>query len=155
MTAIDEKEAKQRAAILKRLRKLLVQQRDKFRSYLNVLEHQQTDIIEGDTEKLQAHVKFEESIVKEIYAFQKVIDPLEDMYHMAFPRKDEALDVPDIKESLDLIKTEVLERNKKNQELLSRSMTAVRGRIKGLQRLKKLHGISKPESTPSFIDTTV
>jgi len=154
MAAIAAEEVEQRTAILRRLRKLLVQQRDKFKSYLSVLEHQESDIVEGDTEKLKAHVEFEKSIVKEIYAFQKVIDPLEDMYRAAFPRREEEAEVPAIKESLELLKDEVLARNKKNQELLSESMTSVRGKIKELQTLKKFKGIFPRESTPSLIDTT-
>jgi hypothetical protein len=154
MTALNDNELKQRVAILKRLKTLLTAQRDKFKSYLDVLEHQETDIIEGDTDKLEAHVALEKSIVKEIYAFQRVIDPLEDMYRMAYPRREEENEVPAIRESLERIKEEVLSRNKQNQELLSRSMTAVREKIKGIRSFRKLNGVLTPESAPSFIDTT-
>jgi len=154
MTALDTKEVKQRVAILERLKKLMLAQRDKFRTYLDVLENQEPDIANGDTRKLEAHVELEKSIVKEIYAFQKVIDPLQDMYRMAYPHKDEEGEVPAIRSSLERIKEEVLVRNKQNQDLLAKSMTVVRGKIKGLRSLRKLSGILPTESTPSFIDTT-
>jgi len=154
MIALDTEEVKQRVAILKRLKKLLLAQRDKFKNYLDVLENQESDIENGDTRKLEAHVELEKSIVKEIYAFQKVIDPLEDMYRMAYPHGDEENEVPAIKSSLDRIKEEVLARNRNNQDLLDRSMTAVRSKIKGLRSLRKLSGALPKEPLPSFIDTT-
>jgi hypothetical protein len=154
MSALDTKEVTQRVAILKRLKKLLLAQRDKFRTYLDVLEHQETDIAEGDTHKLEAHVELEKSIVKEIYAFQKVIDPLQDMYRMVYPHREEEGEVPAIRDSLERIKEEVLVRNKQNQDLLDSSMTQVRGKIKGLRSLRKLTGIRATESVPSLIDTT-
>ncbi len=152
MTALDTQEVKQRVAILKRLKKLLLAQREKFRTYLDILEYEESDITGGDTRKLEAHVELEKSIVKEIYAFQKVIDPLQDIYRMAYPHDDG--EVPAIRDSLERIKKEVLDRNRKNQELLDRSMTVVRGKIKGLRSFRKLSGILPTESTPSFIDTT-
>ena len=154
MIAPDTKEVTQRVAILKRLKKLLLAQREKFRTYLEVLEHQETDIAEEDTRKLQAHVDLEKSIVKEIYAFQKVIDPLQDMYRMAYPHREEEREVPAIRDSLERIKEEVLVRNRKNQALLDSSMSVVRGKIKGLRSLRKLSTILPAESTPSLIDTT-
>ena len=99
-------------------------------------------------------MELEKSIVKEIYSFQKVIDPLQDMYRMAYPHKDEEGEVPAIRSSLERIKEEVLVRNKQNQDLLDKNMTVVRGKIKGLRSLRKLSGILPTESTPSFIDTT-
>lgn len=153
MIALETEEVKQRVAILKRLKKLLLAQREKFKTYLDILENQETDIENGDTRKLEAHVELEKSVVKEIYAFQKVIDPLEDMYRMAYPHREET-EVPEIRNSLDRIKEEVLDRNRKNQDLLDRSMTAVRGKIKGLRSLRKLSGILPTETTPSLIDTT-
>ena len=154
MSVLDTKEVTQRVAILKRLKKLLFAQRDKFRSYLDLLEHQETHIAEGDTRKLEAHVELEKSIVKEIYAFQKVIDPLQDMYRMAYPYSEEESEVPAIRDSLERIKEEVLVRNKQNQDLLDSGMTQVRGKIKGLRSLRKLTGTRSTESIPSLIDTT-
>jgi len=152
--APDSNEMKQRVAVLTRLKKLLTAQRDKFRSYLEVLEHEESDIIEGDTDRLEAHVALERSIVKEIYAFQRVIDPLEDMYDMAYPLRDEEFEVPAIKQSLERIKEEVLSRNRHNQELLSRNMTAVREKIKGIRSFRKLSGLLPSGTAPSLIDTT-
>ncbi|MBN1687363.1 MAG: flagellar export chaperone FlgN [Spirochaetales bacterium] len=154
MRSLDSNEVKQRVAILTRLKKLLVAQREKFSSYLDVLEHQKTDIVDGDLNKLEAHVELERTIVKEIYALKKVIDPLEDMYRMAYPLKEAEPEVPAIKESLERIREEVLSRNKHNQELLSKNMAAVRQKVKGIRSFRRLAGIVPSEPAPSFIDTT-
>lgn len=154
MRALDSNEVKQRVAILKRLKKLLTAQRDKFSSYLELLDQQQTDIVDGDIDKLEAHVELEKSIVKEIYAFRKVINPLEDMYRMAYPLREEEREVPAIKESLERIREEVSSRNKRNQELLSKRMAEVRRQVKGIRSFRRFAGIAPSGPTPSFIDTT-
>jgi len=84
-TDLSSEEVKRRVAILKRFRELLCQQRDRFRQYLTVLDKQKEVIENGDTEQLIAHVELEEQIVGDIFAIQKVIDPLEAMYQVAFP----------------------------------------------------------------------
>ena len=141
-----------RVAILKRLRKYLKVQRERFHAYLDVLERQESDILNDNTEKLQAHVELEQSIVKEIYAFQKVIDPLEDMYRMAYPKREE--EIPAIKKSLDHIKEQVLERNKNNQNLLREKMGNVRKKIGDIRTTRKLTSVLASEPTPTLIDTT-
>jgi len=84
-TDLSSEEVKRRVAILKRFRELLCQQRDRFRQYLTVLDKQKDVIENGDTDQLMAHVELEEQIVGDIFAIQKVIDPLEAMYQVAFP----------------------------------------------------------------------
>ena len=152
MPVLQEMDIERRVAILKRLRKYLAIQRDKFHSYLDVLERQESDILNDNTEKLQAHVELEQSIVKEIYAFQKVIDPLEDMYRMAYPKREE--EIPALKTSLEHIKEQVLERNKNNQNLLRDKMGDVRKKISDIRTTRKLTSVLAPEPTPTLIDTT-
>lgn len=154
MTALGKKEVEQRVAVLKRLKKLLFAQRNKFKNYLDVLEHQETDIVNGDTAKLKAHVELEKSIVKEIYSFQKVIDPLEDMYRMAYPEKDFETEIPAIKESLDKIRDEVLDRNQANQVLLRQSMAGLRQKISEISAIRKLSPVIPMDTAPTLIDTT-
>ena len=154
MTVWDRKEVEQRVAVLKRLKKLLLGQREKFRTYLNVLEHQGTDIAEGDMGKLEAHVALEKAIVSEIYSFQKVIDPLEDMYRMAYPNREEETEIHAIKGSLDRIREEVLDRNRHNQELLRKDMGSLRQTIAEIRTVRKLKSVMPLESTPTLIDTT-
>ena len=77
--ALSQEELSQRVAVLRRFRELLQRQRDKFSQYLQLLEHQKGDIESGDVDALVSHVELEQGIVSEIFAVQKVIDPLETM----------------------------------------------------------------------------
>ena len=150
MVGLEEREVKQRVAILRRLREALNTQRQKFQKYLFVLEHEESDIINGEMDRLAAHVELEQSIVKEIGAVQKVIDPLADMYRMAYPQREE--DIPEIMTSLESLKTQVLERNIKNQQLLRRQMTNLRSKILDLQSHKRAKSVFSANETPVLVD---
>ena len=77
---LTQAEIDERAAILRRFRSLLEQQRDKFREYLLVLESQSKVIQEENTESLLAHTELEQQIASHIISLQKVIKPMELMY---------------------------------------------------------------------------
>ena len=146
---IDSAELAQRVAVLKRFKKLLTQQRDRFRSYLNLLDKQQGVIESGSAEALLSYVEIEEKIVADIFSIQKVIDPLEEMYHSMVSGKSSAKiredidhtgnsansqdEVPDLKASLERLKNEAVMRSTKNKELLSKRMLELRTEIKALR----------------------
>jgi hypothetical protein len=123
----------QRVATLRRFRELLVQQRAKFESYLTVLDHERSDIESGDVDRLAAHVEIEEAIVSEIFTFQKVIDPMEELYRAAYPAAEEDPEVPALRGTLDELKDEVLRRNAENRALLKRQMDVTRAEIAGFR----------------------
>jgi hypothetical protein len=139
---IDSAELAQRVAILRRFKTLLTQQRDRFRSYLDLLEKQQNVIESGSAEDLLTYVEIEEKIVADIFSIQKVIDPLEEMYYTAIagqnPQKaaaksDSSDEVPSLKASLERLKSEAVIRSTKNKELLSKRMLELRSEIKSLR----------------------
>jgi len=141
---IDSAELAQRVAILKRFKTLLTQQRDRFRSYLDLLEKQQSVIEKGSAEDLLTYVEIEEKIVADIFSIQKVIDPLEEMYYSVVadrrPQIRKAEDasygqdeVPGLKASLERLKTQAVIRSTKNKELLSKRMLELRSEIKALR----------------------
>ncbi len=122
---LTQKELDDRVSVLKRFRELLVRQRDKFNEYMNVLDHQKTDIEKGDVDALVAHVEMEQAMVAEIFAVQKVIDPLQDMYRAAY-KGAEPEGLPELRESLSLLKNEVVVRNSENRALLKQRMEMLR-----------------------------
>ena len=143
---ISADELAQRVAILRRFRTLLIQQRDRFRSYLEVLDKQQDIIESGNPEELLSHVELEEKIVADIFSIQKVIDPLEDMYHAVISgfgpgrapgtetlRSEGADEVPSLKAALEDLKNEAVIRSTRNKELLSKRMVELRSEIKVLR----------------------
>jgi hypothetical protein len=131
-TEIAPEEVVRRVAVLKRFRELLTQQRNRFQAYLEVLDKQKDVIEKGNAEALISHVELEEKIVADIFSIQKVIDPLEDMYHAAYPER-EAADVPGLKAALDELKAEAVVRSERNKDLLSRRMAEIRSEIKALR----------------------
>jgi len=142
---IGSAELAQRVAILKRFKTLLSQQRERFRSYLNLLDKQQNVIESGSAEDLLTYVELEEKIVADIFSIQKVIDPLEEMYnavvsdrtpaksHLNVESQDAQEEVPSIKASLEILKSEAVIRSTKNKELLSKRMLELRQEIKSLR----------------------
>jgi DNA-binding transcriptional regulator GbsR (MarR family) len=157
---IDSEELSQRVAILKRFKKLLTQQRDRFHNYLDMLEKQQSVIESGSAEDLLNYVEIEEKIVSDIYSIQKVIDPLEEMYNTVVSRaragkkKTQSDEVPSLKESLEKLQSEAVIRSTKNKELLSKRMLELRAEIKSLRNnpyAARRTGLNNA-STPSLVD---
>ena len=133
---ISPEELAQRVAVLRRFKILLSQQRDRFRAYLAMLDRQQDIIENGNTDDLLAHVDLEEKIVADIFSIQKVIDPLEEMYHTVVSISQPAHDydeVPSLKAALEDLKSEALIRSTRNKELLSRRMVELRKEITTLR----------------------
>jgi len=124
-----------RVATLRRFRELLVQQRTKFQNYLAVLDHERADIESGNVDALAAHVEIEEAVVSEIFTFQKVIDPMEELYRAAYPAAASGGDpeVPALRSTLAELKDEVLKRNAENRALLKRQMEIARSEIAGFR----------------------
>src|SRR5215510_13115055 len=134
---IKAEELAQRVAILRRFKTLLTQQRDRFKSYLELLDKQQNVIESGSAEDLLAYVEIEEKIVADIFSIKKVIDPLEEMYYSVVaghsPEKtakhESSDEVPSLKASLEKLQSEAIMRSTKNKELLSKRMLELRSEI--------------------------
>jgi hypothetical protein len=150
-TDLDPVEVRRRVAVLKRFRELLRQQRDRFAEYLEVLDKQKNVIENGSTDELIAHVELEEKIVSDIFSIQKVIDPLENMYHTLLPSKEtkgslpflagtlsadaamEEQEVPGLKSALEELKAEAVVRSERNRGLLTKRMEELRLEMKSLR----------------------
>ncbi|MBU1078961.1 MAG: flagellar biosynthesis protein FlgN [Spirochaetes bacterium] len=125
---LSQEELDERVAVLKRFRELLVRQRDKFSDYMALLERQRSDIESGDVDDLVSHVELEQGIVSEIFAVQKVIDPLEDMFRAAYAG-GEPEGVVELRSTLAALKDEVAVRNSENRALLKQRMDMLRHEI--------------------------
>jgi len=129
----------ERVALLRRLRDMLVQQRDKFQNYLEILDNEEEAIRKRDVDALESYVRLETSVLGEIQAFQKVIRPLESLYRSAYPNEESQ--IPPLRESLSRLRERVLERNEQNRNLM-------RERIAELK--KEIHELKLPETKKSL-----
>jgi hypothetical protein len=176
---IPQEEVVRRVAILKRFRELLQAQRERFRNYLEVLDKQKDVIERGSPDDILSHVELEEKIVADIFSIQKVIDPLEDMYRVAYPERvglgagrDKALDgteaggkaqgpgeepafeVQNLKNALEDLKNEAIFRSERNRALLANRMSEIHSEIKSLKQnpYTEKRSVYGESGSPSFID---
>ena len=149
---LTEEELAHRVAVLKRFRELLLVQRNRFLEYLVVLDKQRDVIEKGDTDALLSHVELEEKIVSDIFAIQKVIDPLEDLYRASYPERE--TEVPKLKAALEELKNEAVQRSQRNRDLLSKRMEQLRSEIKTLRNnpFAARRSVYDNSGAASFID---
>jgi hypothetical protein len=147
---LDDRELQERINLLKRLRKMLEIQRDKFREYLSVLEKQERSIVDGDTRALEAQAVTEQQIIREIMSVQKVVKPLDEMYQRAYPRRKE--EITRLQGSLDKLREQVLQRNEQNRILLSRQRDELKKKIEALRIPKGRKSVYGRDTGPSMID---
>ena len=158
-------ELKQRVAILKRFRELLTQQRNHFQQYLEALDKQKDVIEKGSADDLIFHVELEEKIITDIFAIQKVIDPLEAMYkanYSAPPKKistnniaeaGEEKEVPGLREALEELRSEAVLRSARNRDLLSKRMEELRQEMKAIRANPyAIHRSTFTQESPSLVD---
>ena len=140
----------QRVRLINRLRKMLVIQREKFRSYLGVLEQQEDAIINANSEVLENQALIEQQIVRDILSIQKVITPLDTMYRRLYPNKKE--DITRLQKSLSQLKEQVLVHNAHNRELLSRHRDELKKKIEALRLPKARKSVYARQASMSMVD---
>ena len=156
---LSREELDQRVAILRRFRALLVEQRDHFRAYLEELDNQKDVIETGSAEQLIAHVELEEKIVADIFAIQKVIEPLDEMYRAAGGSGSAKTgEIRGLKSALEGLKKEAALRSGRNKDLLSRRMAEIRAEIETLRanpyRSGGTYSAKNRPAAPALIDIT-
>jgi hypothetical protein len=125
----------QRVQILRRLRLYLERQRERFVSYLYLLEQQGAVIRAGDVDRLQHHVELEQTIIHDIDALERAIVPLEELYRHSFPHQEPSIGA--LKSSLQQVREQALVRNSENQKMLRERLESLRLEIKEVRRRGK------------------
>ena len=147
-----EKQMEERIQVMKRLKELLVSQRDRFQEYLYLLNDERTAIRNGDCDRIEKQIEIESSIVKEIQTFQKVIVPLEDIYRRTYPLEEES--IPTLKTDLETLRKQILRKNAENRTLLREKMSSVRQEIKSLRKPYAFRSPYAGKETPVLVDLT-
>ncbi|MDR1470345.1 MAG: flagellar biosynthesis protein FlgN [Spirochaetaceae bacterium] len=129
--AVPEAEVASRVVLLKRFRALLLQQRERFESYLTVLDKQKDKIEAGSVEDLIAHVDLEEKIVGDIMAIQKVIEPMRAI--VPATTLAASSDVGHIASTIEDFRVEAAARVTRNKNLLQSRMEEIRTEINALR----------------------
>lgn len=132
---ISQEELEERIAIIKRFKKLLLEQRTKFEEYLLVLEKQSDKIEIDDGDSVMAHAELESQIVRNIAELQKVIVPMQGMYDAVVPETDEKEreSVESLQNDLENIQKQVLIQNEHNRNLLKIHLEELKKQIKAVQ----------------------
>jgi len=144
-------QTEQNVAVLKRLREMLVRQRERFQAYLALLEAEEGSILHDEAEKLLAQVEIERTIIAEIFTLKKVILPLESLYQSAYPGTENT--VPRLKAALETMGEKILAHNARNRQLLKERMESLRREITELRGWPRA---ASPfaEVVPGLIDIT-
>lgn len=153
---LSRQEIDQRVAVLKRFKALLQEQRQKFNDYLIVLETQERSIHSDNIDALVRHTELEQSIIGDIFTIQKVIDPIEKMYRIGMPDKDDT-EVVRLKSDLNRLQAQVIDQNKKNRELLQSRMLDLKQEIISIRpnRSYMANAFSEQKTVSSLVDISV
>jgi hypothetical protein len=149
---VSETEVTSRVVLLKRFRALLLQQRERFETYLAALDKQKDKVESGSVEDLIAHVEFEEKIIGDIMAIQKVIEPMRRIVPAAVLAASP--DVRQIASTIETLRVEAATRVMRNKDLLQSRMKEIRTEINAL-RVNPFVRRPSPFTSgdpPSFID---
>lgn len=153
---LSRQEIDQRVAVLKRFKALLQEQRKKISDYLVVLETQERSINEENIDALVHHTELEQSIIGDIFTIQKVIDPIEEMYRLGMPDKDDT-EVVRLKSDLNKLQSQVIDQNQKNRELLQSRMADLRQEMISINPNYSYtaKAFSKQEAVSSLVDISI
>ena len=139
----------QRMLILRRLRRYLEEQRDRFLSYLRLLDQENAAIQGGDIDRIRYHVELEQGIIRDIVTLQRAIDPLWELYRLGSAGRQEQPGaqkpgesrdaVACLESSLRSLREKAQIRNAENRRLLRDRLDGLRLEIKELGTRRKPH----------------
>ncbi len=157
MSELSKDELNERVAILKRFRALLVQQRNKFQEYLNVLESQEGKIELADGDSILAHTELENQIVKNLASLQKVIVPMQGMYNAIMPGVPVADNATVEQLQLDLanLQKQVLAQNERNRNLLQAQMGKIKNQLGGMNLMNPYRGRSSVYAEKTAVGSVI
>ncbi|MFW6362541.1 MAG: hypothetical protein ACOC0D_01740 [Spirochaeta sp.] len=126
MHPYSDQDITQREAILRRLRHMLEQQRERFQEYLVVLDRQQTAINQDSVDFLAQQVEMETAVLEQIIQTQKTIVPLEQMYQELSRESVFPADISELQKNLTDMRIRISSHNEGNRARLSERIEQMR-----------------------------
>lgn len=124
-------ETAHRIAVIRRLKSLLEEQRDKFGEYLELLERESQAISRRDTAVLMGQVEHERRVVQAIVSFNRIIGPIQEVYLSLYPERNN--DIESLKAAVDRMRDDVVKKNEANRVLLRARMNELKDRVESLK----------------------
>jgi hypothetical protein len=134
-TVLTESEIKRRVTVLKRFKALLIEQKQRFSRYIEILGKQKSIIENGKTEDIIAYVDLEEKLIAGIGALQKSIEPMRTLYENIAGKTDGVgeTEITEISRALENLKTEAARRMEDNKALLQKRSAILGNELKNLR----------------------
>ena len=136
--------------IRRQLTEALLAQKVKINEYLNLLKKEEDSITLGEFDRLDTQIQTEQTIMGGIFALQKVIEPLENLYEKAFPESEPS--ILDLKANIRHLKENVASSNKKNRNLLRERMDRLREEIASVRKNLSKTSVQRSSGPPALID---
>jgi hypothetical protein len=132
---LTESEIKRRVAVLKRFKSLLLEQKERFSRYVEILGSQKNIIENGKTEDILSFVDLEENLIAGIGTLQKSIEPMHSLYENIAGKTTGAYetDISEISRALDNLKSEALRQAEDNKALLQKRASLLGNELKNLR----------------------
>lgn len=140
-----ERELDQRIAILRRYRKMLELQRQRFQDYLTLLDVREQAVKESAYEKLEDYAVQEQQVIKGILAVQKCIKPLAELYKKVVP--EGAPEIDELSRRLKSLHKKVLARNEESRDILKVQADLLKAELNKIQTKGKrssLYNVPEP-----------
>lgn len=131
--------------LVKKIRENLLLQKEKLENYLQILEKEESDIVEKDVDKLLEHIKIEQNIIEELNSFKKILDPLEKFYFQLPYKKEET--IFKLKDTIGSLSSKIKDKSENNRKMLEIELSKVRVEL-NTSKFKNLY----EKNTPKFID---
>ncbi len=133
-------ETAHRVAVVRRLKTLLEEQREKFGEYLELLERESDAIARRDTAALMGQVEHERRVVQAIVSFGRIIGPIQEVYLTLYPERNR--DIETLKAAVEQMRNDVVKKNEANRVLLRARMNELKDRVESLKSpIRKAAGL--------------
>ena len=136
--------------IRRQLTEALLAQKVKINEYLNLLKKEEDSITLGEFDRLDTQIQMEQAIMGGIFALQKVIGPLEDLYEKAFPESEPS--IISLQVNIRHLKESVSSSNEKNRNLLRERMDSLREEINSVRKNLNKTSAQRSSGSPALVD---